>query len=357
MRVLQLIDSLQAGGTERMAVNIANELSMFSDVEASYLCVTREEGLLKRDINKSVNYLFLNKKTTIDIKAILQFNKFIKKESIEIIHAHSTSFFLATIIKIMNKNVKLIWHDHYGNSEFLEQRKTYVLKFCSKYFSHIFSVNSKLEVWARKRLKAPKVSYLSNFVVKGNDKKETTLLGASEKRIIHLANLRPQKDHSTLIKAFNKVIKKRPDWTLHCVGKDFNDIYSKKIKTIIKELHLEKHVYLYGSKFDIPHILSQGQIGVLSSNSEGLPLTLLEYGLGELPVISTKVGECDKVISNSLEGILIDSENTNDLSIAILRLIDNFSEREKLGKNLYHKIINEFSSESIINLLIANYKQ
>ena len=91
MKVLQLIDSLNAGGAERVAVNYANSLT--SRIEASYLCATREEGLLKESLSKNVQYLFLNKKTSLDFNAIRKLNKYVKKQDIQIIHAHSTSFF------------------------------------------------------------------------------------------------------------------------------------------------------------------------------------------------------------------------------------------------------------------------
>ena len=91
-------------------------------IEASYLCATREEGLLKESLSKDVRYLFLNKKSTLDFKAIIKLNRFIKVNKINIIHAHASSFFIATIIKILNPKLVLIWHEHYGNRENLHNK-------------------------------------------------------------------------------------------------------------------------------------------------------------------------------------------------------------------------------------------
>ncbi|WP_299385097.1 glycosyltransferase [uncultured Lacinutrix sp.] len=355
MRVLQLIDSLQTGGAERVAVNIANALT--SNIETSYLCATREEGLLKESIDTRVNYLFLNKKKTIEFKAIKNLNSFVKHNKINVIHAHSTSFFLATIIKILNKNVKIVWHDHYGNSTFLEARSYKMLKKCSKYFSVIYSVNKELEVWARETLNSTKVSYLPNFAVINIIEGRTTLKGKENKRIIHLANLREQKDHFTLLKAFKGIVSQFPEWTLHCVGKDFEDDYSKAFKQEIKTLRLEENVFVYGSKPDITHILNQAEIAVLSSKSEGLPIALLEYGLASLPTIATNVGNCNLVIANETLGQLVPSINALALSQAIINYISDMENARIKGANFKTHVQANFSANSVAKTLVEDYKR
>lgn len=355
MKVLQLIDSLKAGGAERVAVNYANALT--SRVETSYLCATREEGLLKESVSREVGYLFLNKKSTLDFKSINKLRRFIKVNGIEIIHAHASSFFMATIIKILNPKLVLIWHDHYGNSEYLNERPTFVLTWCSKLFNHIITVNAKLEDWCKSVLLVKNVSPLQNFAVVIATKAITTLGGETNKRIVCLANLRPQKDHLNLLQAFKNVHNVHKDWTLHLVGEYDEDEYYKTIKSFIQENKLEKHVFIYGSCADVHHILSQSAIGVLSSKSEGLPLALLEYGLAKIPVIATNTGDCNKVISNPDEGLLVESENDIVLAEALIKLINDEELRSKVAKNLNSKVSISFSESSIINSLVQIYKK
>lgn len=59
MRIVQIIDSLDAGGAERMAVNYANTL--VGKIVFSGLIATRKEGVLKENLNPEVSYLFLKK--------------------------------------------------------------------------------------------------------------------------------------------------------------------------------------------------------------------------------------------------------------------------------------------------------
>jgi glycosyltransferase involved in cell wall biosynthesis len=355
MRVLQLIDSLHSGGAERVAVNFANAL--VNKIDKSYLCTTRQEGVLKSSLDSQVGFLFLEKRSVFDIKAIKILSRFIKIERIDIIHAHSTSFFLATIIKILNKRIKVIWHDHYGNSEFLHKRKSRGIKLCSNYFDFIFCVNKNLEHWAKKYLRFKNVLYLPNFAVLNDVKLQTSLSGLDGKRIVCLANLREQKDHFTLVKAFKEVIKKHPDWSLHLVGKDFLDEYSKKLKRVLESNNLANNVFLYGTRPDIENILSQCEIGLLSSKSEGLPLAILEYGLCKIAVIATNVGECQSIITNLIFGILVEPKNEQELSGAMVYLIENKNERLRMAKALNQKILEEYSQDAIMKTVINIYKK
>jgi glycosyltransferase involved in cell wall biosynthesis len=355
MRVLQLIDSLEPGGAERVSVNFSNALS--EKIETSFLCVTRTEGGLKKSIHTNVGYLFLKKTKVIDFKAIKRLHGFVSENKIDVIHAHSTSFFLATIIKVLNRKVTLVWHDHYGKSEFLNERPKLALKWCSKFFNHTFCVNTKLEQWSKNELKLSSVSFLPNFAVVNIEEAVTKLKGIDGKRIVCLANLRAQKDHINLLNAFNIVLKESPDWTLHLVGHDFNDDYSSSLKNFIKKQKLEKHVFIYGSCTDTTHVLNQGAVGVLSSKSEGLPLALLEYGLSALPVIVTNVGECNLVVSRREEGQLIPSENPQAFADAIIMYINNKDLRLRVGKQLQLKVKSSYSESNAINSLIEIYKQ
>ena len=68
MRVLQIIDSLEAGGAERMAVSYANVL--VDVIGFSALVATRKEGALLEQMDSKVTYLFLNKKSKLDFKTL-----------------------------------------------------------------------------------------------------------------------------------------------------------------------------------------------------------------------------------------------------------------------------------------------
>ncbi|WP_395059634.1 glycosyltransferase family 4 protein [Flavobacterium sp.] len=351
MRVLQIIDSLDAGGAERMAVNYANALA--HEIDFSGLVVTRKEGPLLSQIDDKVKYLCLNKKGTFDFKSLFYLKKFVRENQVKFIHAHSTSFFIAFLLKLLCPNLKLIWHDHYGDSEFLSKRPSFVLKITIPFFSKVIAVNHKLKDWVEQKLNFKKVVYLPNFPTIANEVLEKTILkGNNEKRIVCLANLREQKNHVLLLKVAEKLKKSHTEWTFHLVGKDFEDDYSKYIKELISKNELKNNVYCYGTREDIKNILDQSQIGILTSSSEGLPIALLEYGLYKKPVVVTNVGEIPLLIVNYQNGFSVVSNDEDLFYTSLVKLIDDHVLMNVFGEALYKTVYDDYSKETIIKKYI-----
>jgi len=348
MRIVQLIDSLEAGGAERMAVHYANGLA--ARVAFSGLVCTRKEGLLSKQLHDQVDYLFLDKKSAVDLLALFRLKRYCKQHQISHVQAHATSFFTAFLLKLLLPKLKVIWHDHYGLSEFLPQRRPQLLWLCSYFFSGIVSVNEVLKKWSQDKLACSKVMYLPNFVT-GYSQTEliSPLAGTAAKRILCLANLRPQKNHTLLIKVASMLKISHPDWTFHLVGQDFNDAYSAQIKQTILDNALDQYVFLYGSRADTAAILQQATIGVLSSNSEGLPLAVLEYGLHALPVLVTRVGEVPSVIYDQVDGMTVEVDDAASFYKSLVELIENPNLRLKFGQALQAKINQFYTEEGVMN--------
>ena len=347
MRIIQIIDSLEAGGAERMAVNYANALA--DAIEFSGLIATRKEGTLFQHINPNVSYLFLNKKRQLDVTALFRLRAFAVKNKVTHVHAHSTSFFFAFLLKLICPSLFLIRHDHYGNNEFLATRPHTVLKRTAAFFKGVIAVNQKLKEWSEQELKAKNVIYLPNFPIKEMNVFDHTILKEiAGKRIVSLANLREQKNHFLLLKVAKKLKNYNPDWTFHLVGKDFDDAYSFQIKKLIKEYHLEQNVFLYGSKQDIENILNQASIAVLTSQSEGLPVALLEYGLYQKAVVVTNVGEIPTIVQHGKNGYIVTTNNSDMFYQSLVNLIENETLRVEFGKALYDRIQAEYDAESVI---------
>lgn len=356
MRIVQIIDSLEVGGAERMAINYANILA--DRIEFSGLVATRKEGKLLSHIDKKVSYLFLGKEKKIDFKAIFKLRKYLVSNKVDIIHAHSSSFFTAILVKFTLPSIKIVWHDHYGSRVKESRKQNKILIFSSLFFNSIFVVNFQLESWSKKNMICKKVIFVPNFVLeKIKIQKITRLKGAEGKRIVFLANLKKPKNHILILKAFRDLELYKSDWSLHLIGKDYTDIYSQELKDFIKFNSLENHIHLYGEKSDTQSILSQASVGVLASTEEGFPVTLLEYALAELAVVSTDVGYCSQFIQNEFSGLLFSPLNDLEVKTQLGRITGSEALRLDLAKKISEKVKKDYSEKTIAEKLILAYKK
>ncbi|UOK43799.1 MULTISPECIES: glycosyltransferase [Flavobacterium] len=356
MRIVQLIDSLETGGAERMAVNYANALA--DRITFSGLVATRNEGVLKEQLSSKVGYLFLNKKRTVDLSAILKLRKYIAHNKVTHVHAHSSSFFIAVLVRLLSPGIKIVWHDHNGNRLYLPLSGNRKIVWFSCFFNGVIACNTELERWALSYLKCKNILYLPNFSEVPEQEIQTTFLkGTAGKRIVCLANLRTPKNHITLLKAFAASNALQSGWTLHLIGKDNEDDYSLRLKYFVKENKVEDKVFFYGSCPDVFSVLKQSDIGVLVSTYEGFPVTLLEYGLTPLAVLSTNVGYCPEIIEDNENGFLIAPEEVGSIQARLNTLTEIEALRDKFAHNLNTIVSKKFSVNAVVGEAIDFYKK
>lgn len=353
MKILHLIDSLNPGGAERMAVSYVNVLAE-QGVEA-HLWATREEGLLKGTLKPEVHYRFLKRKGPVGFKALFAASRQIKKENIRLIHAHSTSWFFGTLLKWLNPSVKLVWHDHYGSRYLSDKQLNKTLIYCSRYFDRTFAVNRDLVHWHHTHLKQSQNEYIPNFVISPSRKFLADSKNNTSKIIVCVANLRKPKNHHLLIQAFANVHKIAPEWKLQLIGKQIADAYSDSLQELINHYSLEGVVTLFGEQGDIYNRLQYATIGVLSSDMEGLPMTILEYALAGLPVVTTDVGFCGEVIQEN--GKLVPPGDAEALASALLEYIQQPQLRQNDARLLKQHVLKHYTEAAVMPLVLEHYSE
>lgn len=355
--VVQVIDTLEAGGAERVAVNIANWLAQ--NGHRSYLCVTRRGGPLETEIDSRVQVIRLNRRGRFDGKAVIRFARFIFREKIDIIHAHSTSLFLAIIAVKIALRGKLIWHDHYG--AFGVNARSVLLYRCAIQFARaVIVVNHELEKWARNELEVSphRIHYMQNFFVQPPMPSLNMFLpGEIGKRVLLVGNLRPQKDHPNFLKSIKLVLQEEPEAQFFIVGGYNDKNYFAALQSMANELEITNNVHWLGQRNDVRDLLRHFEIGVLSSASEGFPLTLLEYGDAGLAVVATNTGQCAEILDGGQAGILVPPGDAPELAAGILRLLRDRSLRGKLGDRLKQFVDENYHIDVVIPRLVRIYSE
>ncbi len=343
------VDSLALGGTERMAVNMSNVL--LADGHNLALIVSRSEGELKGLLNQNIDYYFLNKKGTFDFKAMRLLFKIYFKLKPDILHANSSSIYWAALLKLVFPNVKLVFHDHSGLSNLLTGSNRIVLRLISVLFDYVIAVNDKLVLWCKDNLyisDKSQIRFIGNFPVLNLSRTTELIPPPDIYNIICIANLRHQKDHFTLINAISILRIQHPNlkFHLHLVGVYFQDKYYFNLIELIKKLNIESSVTIHGPVEDVSILLNKSHIGVLSSLSEGLPVSLLEYGLAAIPVVVTDVGDCSKVVTNNISGYVVEKQNPEALASSLSKVMIDWENSICLGKKLFEVISLKFGSEN-----------
>ncbi len=352
MRVLQLIDSLEPGGAERLAVNLANTL--VSPIDQSNLAVTRSEGALKSSIHTEVSYCYLERKSTFDRSALRTFIDYLKYHQINIVHAHSSSYFFAVLAKMQYPGFKLIWHNHNGESRAIGWKRTLALRLASNLFDGVINVNEDLNAWTKQTLGFKTPIYLRNFsTIPVLSDQLPVVKGEQGKRLVCLANLRYQKDILFLLSSFKKVVGQVPAASLHLIGRDDNDAYSDSIKTFISENNLEENVIIYGSRNDTSNLLAQMDVGVISSQIEGLPIALLEYGMSKLAVVVTDIGACAEVVGDC--GKVVKNGDLESMSAALLDYLENPDKRNQDAATYHNRVKQLYGEQQYMERLLPVY--
>lgn len=352
MRILQLIDTLNIGGAERMAVNISNVLQ--EGGHQVILCASWETGSLEKFVDEEVKVVSLKKKNALDIFAFIRFLKIIISQRIELIHAHSSSIFWAVAAKIVNPDLQIIWHDHFGLGDRLKGSDRIAWQFISPMIDAIIAVNETLMNWSRRNMKVKNdnIVFINNFPLLPELQRQS----ATEiTTIICLANLRAQKDHLTLIKAIDLLQKSNPNPKLKVIfaGIILHDEYLNNITQLITELGLNDTIQLAGPVEDTASLLAGADIGVLSSVSEGLPVSLLEYGLAGLPVVVTNVGQCSDVVGNGKYGKVVPASRPSMFANELSWLIEN----PQLAKDMGNAFKNQVEQNYGANRFLREYEE
>jgi len=353
--VMHVLDALRIGGAERVAVNLANLLPQ--DRYESFLCTTREEGPLSEFVAPHVGRLFLERGSTVDIAAVSRLVKFVRSHEIQILHAHASALFFARLASLFPPYPAVVWHDHYGRYAF-NDRPVWLYKAVTRRIGGVIAVNGPLADWSRNSLKIPsgRVWYIKNLVrLEGGSQHQVELPGTPGSRIVCVANIRPQKDHFNLLQAMLVLKAKFPGAHLLLVG-DFADReYCDSVLREISQLGLGGHVTYLGARHDVPAILRSCDIGVLGSLSEGLPLSLLEYGMAGLPAVATDVGQCPEVLDDGAAGVLVPPADPRKLAGALASLLTSPERRVALGERLKQRVEAEYSAEKVVSRICDVY--
>jgi glycosyltransferase involved in cell wall biosynthesis len=329
---MHVVESLDAGGAERMAVNLANLTPR--ERYRIHVCTTKGGGPLESVLAADVGRLCLECRGGFDnLRAMRSLRRYIRRHDIHILHAHGWSLFAARIAAYGLRSPKLVWHDHFGRHDLKERSRW-------------------LYGWAARR-----VSCIPNFISAADvDAAPADVPGTAGARIVCVANFRAQKDHLTLVRAMADVIRQAPHAHLLLVGGGGEADCRRLAIGEIERRGLRANVTWLGQRMDVPSILRACDIGVLSSSSEGLPLALIEYGVAGLAAVATDVGQCRDILDHGRAGILVAPAEPESLAASLTALLESQDQRSRLGERLRQRVQQLYCPAAVVPRICEVYE-
>lgn len=174
--------------------------------------------------------------------------------------------------------------------------------------------------------------------------------------IINVGRLDPVKDQAGLIEAFD-ALRRRDDQSasrlrLAIVGEGSA---RAALEHQIVRLGLTNEVHLLGNRTDVPELLGEADLFVLSSIAEGMPGVVLEAMASRLPVVATRVGGAGELVVDGETGTLVAASDPDALAAALNAYVRDPALRQRHGHAGRARVEDQFSLTSMVSAYVALY--
>ena len=346
MRILHVITSLRTGGAEKLMVDLLPrlrdmgnkvELLLFDGTRTPFYEELENSGIKIYSLSVGGNvYNPLN---------IFKLRKYLKKY--DIVHTHNTAcqYFIPLAKIISCSKCKLYTTEHSTNNR---RRQYKLFKISDKFIYNKYHTLVSISKKATETLKAfigekHNIATIENGVdISKFNNISKPILNKTFKIISMVAGFRVEKDQDTLIRAISLLPESYKLWLIG------DGERRQELENLVTSLSLEYRVKFWGIRNDIPQLLEQTDIVVLSSHWEGLSLSSIEGMASGRPFIASDVDGLHEVVNGA--GILFPHQDVHTLTNEIKKLTTD--------NNYYNTIVKqcqERASQYDINIMAKKY--
>jgi len=352
IKIAFVIGQLNIGGTERHLLSLVSSLNR-KKFNPSVISLS-EDSALTEDFHKVGCEVFsLDRYTQGRIRALLKLIKLLKENQPDIIHVFSYASRAGILAGKISRVSKLIVSFRTDPFRWMTPIDRILIHNTDAVIENSFASLSRYKV--NNQNSSQKTFVIHNGIdLHDFDRKLCAVTtrrneGISDhsgKILIAVATLRPVKYLQHLLQAFSVILQKVPSAKLWMIG-DGGE--RQKLENLSRDLGIFNCVQFWGMQTNVPSILRKGKIGILSSKHEGLSNAIIEYMAAGLPVVATDVGGNSELVVNGETGYLIPFNDIEAMANAIVRLLQDESLAERLGKAGRERIEENFTLEKMVH--------
>jgi glycosyltransferase involved in cell wall biosynthesis len=365
-KVFYLIDSLNIGGTETQAVELALRMPV-SEYEITLGCLTAKGPLLEKLQGSAVRVDEFHPKGGLDSPTgfyeMLRLAAYLRRERFDVMHAHDLwsnlmgvpAARLARLPAIISSQRDLSHFDWYRGT------KGKMLRWIQR-MSNVLLANAtpiRDALIAEDGFPPTKLVVIHNGVDTGRfqagkrDRARFVPGSGAGKLVVLVGNMHSDvKGHPWLIEAAPAVMKEFPDTRFVLAG---DGKARPEFERQVRERGLAESFVFLGARGDIPDILASCDIGVLPSKAEGLSNAVLEYMAAGLPTIVSRVGGNPELVEDGVTGLLVPPQNSQALEVALLRVLRDEEFARRMADAGCRMATQDYSFERLVREVDALY--
>lgn len=358
-RVFFLLDSLQIGGTETQAVELALRLDP-AHYAVTLGCLQLVGPLLAKLEGSSVSVMEWKTRGGVNSPAgiyqILRLARFLRRNRFEVVHLHDLWSNLLGIPAAWLARVPVIISSRrdLAHLAWYTPRRRKILRHLQSLSTAVLVNSAEIREQLVREDGFPPASIrvvyngidLDRFKNAGGNR-ERLFPGLQDcKLVVSVANMHSDiKGQPTLIKAAAEVCAKFSEARFVLIG---DGSRRAAFETMAAELGLKNNVLFLGQRHDVADLLAGCDIAVLPSQAEGFPNALLEYMAAGLPAIATDVGGNREVIEHAVNGLLTAPNDPHAMAREILYLLENPTAAADMANAGRDRVQKDFSFDKLV---------
>lgn len=345
--------SAGVGGAETLTLHIVKALRPYFQFHITY----KGGPLSDKYLSAGVKLAPIQVNGKFDFLSAIRIGQYVRENRINIIHSQQVAndFYSAWVAFFLR--VPLCITRHADISWFCEVGPLKrVLYECFDSFSvlvakRIVCVSAAGKATFLGRYKQCKNKFLAIYNGINIDEFPAKRSNGPVKVIGMVAQMTAAKDYSTFLKACKAVSIIYPDIKFWLIG-DGPD--RRALEDRAKSLGIFDSCVFYGYQSNIPLLLKNMDLFVLSSNREGFPMVILEAMSTAIPVVASDVGGVKEIVSGR-NGLLVEPGNCDALTTAMLTIIHDDAFRCQLSANARDTVVNGYNITNVAKRYLGLY--
>lgn len=365
MNVLHLSGAMIWGGNEQQVVTMISSMESIPDADVhNMICCFQGSPMEQYASAHNIDHFSLEKRKTFSLKTAKALREIVADHKVDVIHIHTSNFVtIYMIADLLGAMDVAVVFSKKGISD--KSTSLSALKYNYKGIDKVICVSKAVENAFRNVLK-PENHHKLTVIYDGIDvrkRDETSTrdlrkefeIGSSRFLVGNIANHSQAKDLATLMRTANYLVNDLGEKDIHFIQIGEKLKYTEEFIGLVEEYNLHDHITFTGKIDNAAALMPQFDTFLITSKSEGLPLTIYEAFLHKVPVVTTNAGGIPEAVVNGENGLVAEVGDFEGIAQGILRVKEHEGLRNLFVENSYQRVFADFDSRKCAEKTIALY--